>query len=125
MSGTGYLHFTCRRNTVLVHRLFFYMYNGYVPEVVDHKDTNKLNNKDDNLRGSSKMFNGANQVPREGTSKYKGVSKHKNSWVAQIMVMYKHHYLGCFKNEEDAAMAYNIAAIAYFGDHAYLNKVDE
>lgn len=60
------------------------------------------------------------------TSKYKGVSwrKQSNKWNAKIYVEKKHIHLGLFLREEDAALEYNHAAIQYFGEDAYINKIE-
>lgn len=57
------------------------------------------------------------------TSKYKGVSWRVdgNCWRAVIMVNYKKISLGSFSDEENAAKAYDKAALKYFGEFAVLN----
>jgi hypothetical protein len=56
-------------------------------------------------------------------SKYRGVSWRKSSsnWRAYIYLHSKQHYLGCFDDEKDAAMAYDRAAREHHGDKAMLN----
>lgn len=65
--------------------------------------------------------------PKKG-KKYKGVYHKKNSYgkdyiFAAICVNGKQICLGHFFTEKKAALAYNKAAIEYFGVHAYLNPV--
>ena len=57
------------------------------------------------------------------TSRYKGVSylNDANKWVSYICVNGKNKYLKRHSTEEDAALAYNNAAISYFGEFAVLN----
>ncbi|MGD1915424.1 MAG: AP2 domain-containing protein [Phycisphaerales bacterium] len=57
------------------------------------------------------------------TSKYKGVcwDEPRGKWLAQINKDGKHHHLGRFNDEIDAADAYDNAARELFGEHAYLN----
>lgn len=60
------------------------------------------------------------------TSKYRGVFFHKRDkkWVSSISYNKKQFSLGYFINENDAALAYNMAAIHYFGDKANLNVIE-
>ena len=92
--------------------------------VVDHIDRNRLNNRRSNLRLITHAQNLANSVPRKGR-KYKGVFAHRTKWEAKIMVNMKLHRLGqSFKTAEDAARAYNEAAIRLIGPTAWLNPVE-
>jgi hypothetical protein len=54
---------------------------------------------------------------------YKGVSWYPKlqKWIAQICKDYKKYNLGYFKEEYDAAQAYNFAAFEMFGEFARLN----
>jgi hypothetical protein len=90
---------------------------------VDHRDRDGLNNCRCNLRVASQSQNGANTLPRVGTSRYKGVSwdRKMGCWRAQITVRRKMRYLGLFGSEEDAARAYDEAALETWGEYARLN----
>jgi hypothetical protein len=59
------------------------------------------------------------------TSRYRGVSKAKKSglWRASIRPQGRSYYLGEYTTEHAAALAYNEAAIKYFGPNAFLNDV--
>jgi hypothetical protein len=107
-----------RRITVLMHRLI----TSYA--ITDHKNGNGLDNRRINLRPVSHSQNKQNSKKTKGTSKYKGVSQKSYKWVAQIRVDGKVLYLGLFKTEELAAIAYNNAATNYFGEYASLNVID-
>ncbi|MDN6063239.1 MAG: AP2/ERF family transcription factor, partial [Staphylococcus simulans] len=58
-------------------------------------------------------------------SKYKGVTwrKSRNRWVAQLNFNGKRYYLGSYKSEDEAAIAYNNAVMEYWGGNGYLNKI--
>lgn len=97
--------------------------------VCDHKSRNGLNNQKSNLRICTKSQNLCNSKSRKNsTSKYLGVYKSINNkkyiyWVAGIQVNKTKIYLGCFKNEIDAAKAYNDAAVKYHGEFANINII--
>ena len=91
---------------------------------IDHRDTNGLNNTRANLRTATASQNAANQRKTRGTSRYKGVYKpRRGGWVAQIGAGRRHFYLGSFATEEDAARAYDRAAVALFGEYARPNDL--
>ncbi|MHC4439277.1 MAG: AP2/ERF family transcription factor [Planctomycetota bacterium] len=98
-----------------------------VPEgmVVDHINNDGMDNRSANLRPATKAQNSYNRkkISRPCSSKYKGVCWHKNSlkWQAEVMFEKKSIYLGYFKNEIDAAKAYDEAAKKYHGEFACLN----
>lgn len=90
----------------------------------DHKDYNKHNNLRSNLRLATRSQNMANRpAPKQNSSGYKGVRWHnrRSKWQARITVNYKEIHLGYFDNIEEAAVAYNNAAMKFFGEFAYLN----
>jgi hypothetical protein len=61
-----------------------------------------------------------------GKSKYVGVSYRPkyDDWQCHIMVNYNNMFLGTFNTEEEAAEAYNEAALKHRGEKAKLNKID-
>ena len=75
---------------------------------VDHIDTNRLNNKLDNLRWASNSENNYNsKIRTDNTSGSKGVyfDKSSNKWRVQINVNGKRLYVGRFTKKEDAIKA--------------------
>lgn len=62
------------------------------------------------------------------SSKYKGVSWNRKMcrWIAQIRVPGERiqRRIGQFQSEEDAARAYNVAAVAVHGPDAFQNTID-
>jgi hypothetical protein len=95
---------------------------------VDHINHNGLDNRRENLRLCTRSQNNANMKKHGSTSsKFKGVvwRKARTKWIAQIIHREdhkrRHTYLGSFKNEEDAARAYDRAAKELFGEFALLN----
>jgi len=96
--------------------------------VVDHRFGQTLDNRKLNLRVVTHAENMRNRRKQKNTSsKYIGVSlrKNRNSWDANIRINGKKHYLGSFKDELDAAVAYDAAAKKYIGKNVRLNFSDE
>ena len=95
-------------------------------EEIDHKDQDKLNCLYDNLRICNRSQNQQNRGKQlNNTSGWKGVSWHKRigKWQASIKVNYDTIPLGYFDTAEDAARAYNVAALKYHGEFAVLNEI--
>lgn len=112
-----------RRTGVWMHRLIM----GSPKGRIDHKNHDGLDNRRDNLRMASLSENGMNAkktaLPRH--SVWKGVSWSKRflRWVAYIRVNGCQKHLGYFRDEIEAAMAYNKAATQFFGEFARVNEV--
>ena len=85
----------------LVHRAIFLLTNGYLPEMVDHKDQDKVNNLPENLREATRSENSMNTgVRKDNTTGVKGVSP-KGS---KFEVRYKGEYLGVRDTLEEATL---------------------
>lgn len=98
--------------------------------IINFKDKNPLNLRRSNIelinhqkahfkQKKQKTANGATP-----TSIYKGVSwsKFAKKWSASIKINYAKKHLGYFAIEEEAAKAYNEAAIEFFGkEYSELN----
>ena len=110
------------KRRVYMHRAI----SGCTP-LVDHKNGNGLDNQRSNLRPATVGQNKVNQVfiSKGTTSKYKGVRRVKGHvskpWIATIMTSGISTYLGYFANEEDAARAYDEAAMRIHGEFARFN----
>ncbi len=127
VNSTGILYarsaiYKPKKQMIRMHRIVLNL-NKEDKVLVDHIDTNGLNNQKLNLRIVSRSQNGANQKKRLGkkkTSIHKGVSwiKCRNKWMAQINVNQRLKFLGRFDSEEEAHEAYKSAAPQYFGEYA-------
>lgn len=90
--------------------------------VVDHINRNTLDNRKCNLRICTHSGNMKNKGHyKSNKSGYRGVIKSLNKWVAQIKDNKERHYLGTFETKEEAALAYDQAAMKFNGQYATLN----
>lgn len=114
---------SCKLHILVMARIL----GGPIPKgkFVDHKNRDRLDNTRKNLRLTDCSGNSANVTKFTGSSKFIGVhwSKRRGKWYSQIKKSGKVKYLGVFDNEEDAAEAYNSAALELHGEFANLNKV--
>lgn len=98
-----------------------YMHRALMPgiKIVDHRNCDGLDNRRINLRDSSHSQNLANRgLDKNNTSGFTGVVRNHKRWAAQINVRCSHLYLGTYDALEEAALAYMLAAILYFGEFA-------
>ena len=100
----------------------------------DHKNGITMDCRSPNLRVATPSQNMHNMRPyktrsgRRLSSKYKGVSRVRKGplgrpWKVQIGINGTNLQVGRFANEEDAARAYNRAAVKQYGSFARLNEV--
>lgn len=115
-----------KRTHILLHRLIMNTPHGMV---VDHIDGNRLDNRRKNLRNCKVIDNNRNvSITINNKTGYKGVSIRNDlvkPYAAFIKHNYKTIYLGSFTTPEEAARAYNNAAVKLYGVFAKLNSVAE
>jgi hypothetical protein len=111
-----------KKHNISMHRLLM---NISDPKIqIDHKDGDGLNNQKSNLRFCTRSQNYMNKKSQvHKTSIYKGIYYHKASkkYIAKVGYNKNQIYLGYFKNELDAAKAYDIKALELFGEFARPN----
>ena len=121
----GYRVGQINNNSYLAHRIIMAMITGSVDfGYVDHIDGDRLNNSRSNLRVATNGQNIANSKSRAGSSsRFLGVGLHtqNKNWMASITKGGVQKYLGVYKSEEEAAMAYDAAAKDLHGEFARLN----
>ncbi len=112
-------------STIRLHRLVM---NAPKGTEIDHIDGDRCNNRKRNLRCCTGLQNKRNRSKNtNNTSGFKGVTWHKKAgkWEAQLQRGARHSYLGLFERREEAARAYNKAALEWHGEFAKLNEIKE
>lgn len=107
-SCRGYLQIQLDGKIYRAHRLaWFYVFESWPLQVIDHIDGNRQNNAILNLRDTSQFENTRNLgLASNNSSGFHGVSFVTKSklWAAHIMVNGKSTYLGAFKTPEVASL---------------------
>lgn len=117
LDKSGYFRVTLSKNgnggNRLVHQLVAEAFLGHkrvgMNKVINHIDSNKINNSIFNLEITSHRDNCIHRsLNQNNSSRYVGVSfaKNQNKWVAKIRVDGISNHLGYFDNEIDASQAY-------------------
>jgi hypothetical protein len=94
--------------------------------LVDHRNTDSLDNRRANLRLATQVQNMQNRRKRKNTSsRFIGVhfDKQRLRWSVHIRHNGRKLWLGRFTDEISAARVYDKAAKEYFGEFARLNNV--
>lgn len=95
---------------------------------VDHANRNKLDNRRANLRMSDRSLNSANrEMQRNNSTGYRGVyqTRNKKRWRAAIGFYGEYIHLGVHDTPEEAARAYDAAALRMRPNFAMLNFPSE
>lgn len=90
----------------------------------DHWDNDTLNNRRKNLRVVTHAENGRNRrLDRDSISGLKGVRQDQRSgkWNAHIQADGEQIHLGIYDTSQEAAYAYDMAALGLHGDYAKTN----
>lgn len=114
----GYLRIMVDGVKYQLHNLAWIYMTGNAPKsLIDHKDRNNLNNSFSNLREADFSQNCFNRgLTKRSTSGVHGVtwSKKEKKWRVRIGMYGKTHYLGYFKDKEDAIRVRIEAEDKYF-----------
>lgn len=125
-NGKVYAYAQTKSGPVYMHRLIA---RTPVGRETDHINGDGLDNRRSNLRVATCSQNSANMwKPRRSdgssaTSRFKGVTwdRSRSKWQAKITVDQHCKSLGRYDSEEEAARAYDAAAVTHWGTFARLN----
>ena len=118
-----YVQATRRWGAVSMHRFIMSPPPGMQ---VDHANGDTLDNRRENLRICTACENARNhKVNVDSKSGYRGVAPTTwpGRWRAVIHINGKQKALGCYGTPEEAALAFNRAAIQHHGEFARLNVI--
>lgn len=121
LGSGGYARRLERDKWILLHRVIIRAPSGVE---VDHINRNRLDNRRCNLRLTDRGGNARNcSRNRKNTSGYKRVHGPTSSgrWVASVVYRGKPYYLGSCATAEEAAVTYDLAAMALHGEFAAPN----
>jgi hypothetical protein len=112
LHSKGYVTIHLGGRAYLAHRLaWFYVTGEWPAEQIDHKNTQRHDNRFENLRPATPRQNQGN---RNGTRPVKGITFRKGAWLATCAGV----HLGSFRTQSEARAAYAKAATAHFGEFA-------
>lgn len=101
----------------LLHR---FIMKAKAVDQVDFENGIRHDCRKENLRKATNQENCWNRAPRDGR-RFKGIELHRGKFRARIKRDGKTRYLGIFSTPEEAARAYDQAAVRLFGEFARLN----
>jgi hypothetical protein len=106
--SNGYLNICIDSQYYYTHRLAWFYVNSEWPNVIDHIDGNKTNNKIENLRSVDQRCNIQNVVKarKHNKSGIIGARKTKYGFQTSLRIDGKNHYLGHYKTAEEAHNVY-------------------
>lgn len=108
------------RSIETIHRRIIQPPHGLL---IDHINGDTFDNRRSNLRVCTTAENLRNRRVIRSSTGFKGVSKSGKSYAARICLDYKDIFLGNYRTAEEAAAAYDLAAIKYFGEFAATNAM--
>lgn len=111
-ANNGYTIIRICGRAMLAHRLaWMHFYQEMPPDLIDHIDGDRANNRIKNLRSATKVVNGQNRRNAQANNKSSGLLgvsfiRHMKKFTAYIDVGGNRTYLGWFEDKHEAHAAY-------------------
>ncbi|QIG65918.1 HNH endonuclease [Ochrobactrum phage vB_OspM_OC] len=103
VNGSGYITVKIFDKRYICHRLIWFLVTGEWPDVIDHINGIRTDNRWSNLRNVSGLENNKNMKTfSNNTSGHRGISKSRNKWKVEISSDGVKHYLGVYTNFDEA-----------------------
>ena len=91
---------------------------------IDHIDLDRFNNTRANLRFATRSQQTQNRARRgDSLLNYKCIMRNGRNFTARIKIDGRRISVGTFPSQEEAALAYNHAALHHYGEFARLNQI--
>ena len=118
----GYIVIGIDRVVHQAHRLAWLYMFGRLPLFIDHINCDRGDNRLCNLRECERSQNQANRGKQaNNTSGFKGVTRHQGKWMGRVNLRGKAYRFSGFDKPEEAAAAYDAAALKIHGEFARTN----
>lgn len=116
VSEEGYIRINYQYRRYMAHWLVWTLLKGAWPtSLIDHRDNDGTNNREDNLREATKIRNAANRRRGLGDNLRGARFRYdRGTWIAVL----KKTYLGSFPDEQSAHEAWKKAALREYGEFA-------
>lgn len=123
VNSSGYPYMNWKGRELFLHRFIMGLPQEYDKEtmlIAEHKNGNRLECLENNLRICKKNLNPINcKIYKNNTSGYKGISwlERLNKWQVNLQYKKEKIYLGVYENLEDAIKFRKEAEEKYFGEY--------
>jgi hypothetical protein len=107
LSKYGYVDVRVNGSLQKAHRIIFVMHHGYTPELIDHINGIRDDNRIENLRAADYQKNMFNSKAKQSFSGCKNIywRESRKRWFVKLCIQDKQIYAGSFKELDKAKLA--------------------